>query len=113
MALIKLRPTLRFGVADGNGFHVFAHDDSYAYDSAGRHPLPYLGVNGDGWETDDVRLDQDPKLWLYLDSNGEPYWNTSTDTEVKADEMLAKAIDHATRHRILDGDYQRQEQPCR
>lgn len=27
--------------------HHFAHDDTHAYDSAGRHPLPYHGVHGD------------------------------------------------------------------
>ena len=25
--------------------HFYAHDDTHAYDSAGRHPLPYLGID--------------------------------------------------------------------
>jgi hypothetical protein len=59
VALMRLRPQLRFGThgitrAGGgdasSGWspeHHFAHDDTYAYDSAGRHPLPYHGVYGD------------------------------------------------------------------
>lgn len=52
-ALHELNPALRFGrhveydEPDEDGFigwytnHVFVHDDSHAYDSLGKHPLPY------------------------------------------------------------------------
>lgn len=59
LALIERFPRLRFAslgevfamdgsVDEGWGErHYFAHDDEYAYDSAGRHPLPYMGVWND------------------------------------------------------------------
>ena len=49
-ALMQKFPHLRGGSLypdDGEFWdyqHHFAHDDEYAYDSAGRHPLPYRGV---------------------------------------------------------------------
>ena len=46
LAMLDTHPNLRLGVADG-GMHFFVHDDEYAYDSIGKHPLPYNGVNGD------------------------------------------------------------------
>lgn len=58
-ALIQARPHLRAAMAgytyasmgyEGTGWlpaHMFAHDGEYAYDSAGRHKLPYHGVHGD------------------------------------------------------------------
>ena len=72
LALIRAHPHLRLGVAglteNGNGdasggwrlCHVFAHDDTLAWDSAGRHPLPYLGVHDD---MDYAELDADPEDW--------------------------------------------------
>lgn len=66
-ALIWGWPRLRLGtfgdrVVDGEHVsdtesHYYAHDDQYAYDSAGRHPLPYLGV---GEPADWSQLDVDP-----------------------------------------------------
>lgn len=54
MALIRLFPYLRLGAitesyeSDGDPCelerHWFAHDDQHAYDSLGRHNLPYLGI---------------------------------------------------------------------
>jgi hypothetical protein len=44
-ALLDLRPDLRIGFHVHPDVpwpaHAFAHDDHYAYDGAGRHPLPY------------------------------------------------------------------------
>lgn len=74
LALIKENPHLRFGVlgesdlGDGDASegwserHCVAHDDDYAYDSAGRHPLPYRGVEGD---CDYAELDAAPEDFGY------------------------------------------------
>jgi hypothetical protein len=46
------RPELKLGLAgnlEHGEFpyqHVFAHDETHAYDSLGAHPLPYKGVHG-------------------------------------------------------------------
>lgn len=73
--LCQLRPDLRLGIQWDDHFptnsedypegeqpefetmphHYFAHDDHYAYDAMGRHPLPYQG------EGDRVTYDHDPK----------------------------------------------------
>lgn len=53
-ALLREYPELQFGTIgrdDGEYFtptHFFAHDGENAYDSAGCHPMPYLGVHGTG-----------------------------------------------------------------
>lgn len=102
VALMRLRPQLRFGTLGitraGGGDassgwtpeHHFAHDDAYAYDSAGRHPLPYHGVYRD---YDYCELDGDPGDWARLseEGTGEP--------------DIAAAQEHARRNRILDGGY--------
>jgi hypothetical protein len=99
LALLRLDPRLRlgtFGMTDsGDGdasggwrpAHHFAHDSTHAYDSAGRHPLPYLGIiPGDA---DYAELDGDPEYW------GLPG---------EADEQdIADARAHARRNRILEG----------
>ena len=64
--------------------HWFAHDGRHAYDSAGRHPLPYRGVEADN---DYVELDADPEDWGYRDEFDE--------------EDFAAAREHAERHGIL------------
>jgi len=57
------------GILDGGDnpdavdYHVFAHDDEYAYDSLGRHPLPYTGV---GPYPLRQLLDQDPADYHFL-----------------------------------------------
>lgn len=61
--------------------HHFAHDDTHAYDSAGAHLLPYLGIAG---EADFCRLDEQAS-WYEMPH--EP-------------EVLA-ALDHINRHPIL------------
>jgi 2'-5' RNA ligase len=66
-ALIDMYPHLRLGIADG-GRHFFGHDDQYAYDSLGRHSLPYNGVNND-FTT--VAYDQNPKDWFEYYPYGE------------------------------------------
>jgi hypothetical protein len=96
-ALIRKHPGLRFGTAgrtengggDASGgwwpAHHFAHDDQHAYDSAGRHPLPYHGVHGD---MDYSELDGDPDDWGLPGEEG-----TGPDD-------LAAALRHAARNRI-------------
>ena len=64
-ALMQMKPGLKFGVMGvGSGehkypTHFFAHDNRYAYDSAGRHPLPYRGITH---HADYCDLDQDPQV---------------------------------------------------
>lgn len=86
LALLQAYPTLRLGVAlneEGVETHFVAHDGAYAYDSAGRHPLPYLGVQPSE-PFDELLLDQDPDDW---------------DTDVNPADMAA-AVDHFRRHNI-------------
>lgn len=67
VGLQRLDPTLRIGTlyeVDGEfcrELHFFAHDDTFAYDSAGRHPLPYLGVTviADGMRLDEQASEYD------------------------------------------------------
>lgn len=94
LALISLDPSLHFGVLGesyedewGGGWyerHYFAHDGSYAYDSAGRHTLPYHGVHGD---CDVVVLDQTPE-----DFGVQVGMRTAS---------LAAAVAHANRHGVM------------
>lgn len=84
LALISERPTLRFGSLEddeGTVVHHFAHDDTYAYDSAGRHPLPYRGIDGD--------------LTPLLD-------DFPTDYDEPDPELLPDAVAHIRRNRTLD-----------
>lgn len=67
VALIERHPHLRLGcgvICDGEGDwrveHFFAHDDQYAYDSLGRHALPYLGIDG---QLDGCWTDEHPDAW--------------------------------------------------
>lgn len=97
-ALIQTDPTLRFGAlgeseSDGGWrlSHHFAHDDRYAYDSAGRHPLPYHGING---HLDLCHLDQHIDDYAPLDEEG-------TDEAEVTD-----ARTHAETHQILHGRYE-------
>lgn len=99
IALTDAHPHLRFavlgetwdGAGDASGGwsvrHFFAHDDTDAYDSAGRHPLPYYGIRG---TCDYVELDSDPD-WhgLYEEHTEQDY---------------ADARDHAVKHRIVTRD---------
>lgn len=86
VALIELRPNLRLGtlaMTDGEyciPAHHFAYDDTYAYDSAGRHALPYRGVT---FTADVVMLDEDVNEY----------------DEVDPVEVLA-AKNHCQRHNI-------------
>jgi 8-oxo-dGTP pyrophosphatase MutT (NUDIX family) len=97
-ALIKMKPDLKFGVAgtkwiDEDGWsveHIFAHDKTHAYDSAGKHPLPYYGVHND---MDYNELDQDEDDWSPLQEEG------------TGDREVAEAQEHAKRHGILEGRY--------
>lgn len=63
-ALIELMPHLRFGTLfcdEGIPQHHIAHDDEWAYDSAGRHPLPYLGLTT---QMERCELDEDPEWYM-------------------------------------------------
>lgn len=62
LAMKEMHPHLRLGVAEG-GRHYFTHDDQYAYDSLGRHPLPYQGINEDD-PFEYTELDQEPAYWF-------------------------------------------------
>lgn len=93
-ALINANPNLRgatLAEPDGDALdgstgwtpvHHFAHDDEYAYDSLGRHRLPYHGVGRAG---NLVFLDDD------LDDYDEPY-----------DDLLPAAAEHIAAHDILN-----------
>lgn len=81
LALIELYPHLRWGTlyesgADEDGEfrlpqHWFAHDDEHAYDSLGRHPLPYTGY-GENAGYYEQELDGDPSVELG-DGKGDLY----------------------------------------
>lgn len=92
LALIQLRPALRFGsVCDAEGaYHHFAHDDDFAYDSAGRHLLPYLG------------LFPMPGDFMLLDGCAAFYGlPEDMESEHGAESDIADAIDHIRRHNLL------------
>ena len=105
-ALIHTYPHLRLGGIDfwtdpepdgsyefDNPAHYVAHDDDYAYDSAGRHPLPYTGVCGTGrWLPDMGSLAE----FGLTDEYGE--CGDYTDSE------RTDALIHATVHDILPLD---------
>lgn len=87
VALIRRYPGLRFGTlgeSDGDGgwwvSHHIAHDDEWAYDSAGRHRLPYNGIDG--------VLDV-----VELNGNAEDY-------EYPDEDEVAAALLHIERHGI-------------
>lgn len=90
LALIKLDPSLRLGVLD-DGIHFFAHDDEFAYDSAGRHRLPYVGIDG---TLGPCELDQDPEVWGLPDDAVGPEGPAP---------HLAVARAHAERNGVLEG----------
>jgi hypothetical protein len=90
--LQRIRPDLRIGTLD-QGSHFFAHDDTHAYDSAGRHPLPYRGIAGDAEQVD---LDQQPDWW------GVPHDEAGSEGP---EPHVHAAMQHAERHGILHGRY--------
>lgn len=100
LVLMKLRPDLRLGLCgtmDGEFFsweHAFAHDDRWAYDAAGRHPLPYHGAWG---ESVVVELDQDPDDYNFLHEDAGPEG---------PEPNIAAAKAHIERNGILDCWYQ-------
>ena len=102
-ALLRMYPHLRLGGVDwcndrdddtgelyDNPGHFVAHDDRFAYDSAGIHPLPYGGVDGDGRWLPDIG---DPHEHGLCECYGE--CGDYDDYERMA------VISHATRHGIL------------
>lgn len=92
-ALMLLRPGLRLGMMGGGQEteHYFAHDGSYAYDSAGCHLLPYLGVFGQA-------------EWCELDAANPGIWGEPGDVSGTEgfEQDIAGAMAHALRNRILD-----------
>lgn len=90
MALLSVNPSMRMGVL-GESYddgwmeqHFFAHDDTHAYDSAGRHTLPYHGIHGG---MDITLLDQDPVDYGVDDALDHP--------------STADAFAHIERHNIF------------
>lgn len=79
VALQQEHPHLKFGVLGttekGGGdasagwtpSHFFAHDETHAYDSAGKHPLPYRGVRN---QADYHELGHDAEDWGMPDEEG-------------------------------------------
>ncbi len=95
-ALMLLRPGLRLGMMGGGQEgqeteHYFAHDGSRAYDSAGCHLLPYLGVFGQA-------------EWCELDAANPGIWGEPVDGSGPEgfEQDIADAMAHALRNRILD-----------
>jgi hypothetical protein len=103
VALIRAYPHLRFGTIglteNGGGdasdgwrpAHHFAHDDTCAYDSAGRHQLPYYGVQPG--TADYYELDGDPADEGLPDSEAGPEGSAA---------WLAAALLRARRNGILN-----------
>jgi hypothetical protein len=90
VALTRLRPDLRFGTLfddDERDIHFFAHDDRWAYDSAGRHRLPYLGVHSPGRESRAKGAWQDDEPTGY---------------DLPDEDEVADAMAHAVRNGILE-----------
>lgn len=103
VALIQAYPHLRLGGVDfwddtdeetgelfDNPGHYVAHDDRFAYDSAGRHPLPYNGTRNDGRWLPDIGTPADHGLDAKHGECGD--YDDAERTAV---------IAHATRHGIL------------
>lgn len=95
VALIQAHPRLRFGTlgesTDDGWFagHHFAHDDRFAYDSAGRHPLPYHGIEG----SFDLQFLNEDASWYGL-----PEGEAGAEG---VEAVLAAARAHASRHHIV------------
>ena len=85
-ALVRLDPELSFGAILNEGVetHFFAHDGRFAYDSAGRHPLPYLGIA--------------PHAAVEQELDVDPGWYDDPDPD-----LIIDAMQHAVRNRILSG----------
>ena len=97
-ALIAMNPSLRLGLAgdmeDDEFFswrHAFAHDDHFAYDAGGKHPLPYHGVSG---QFTHVELDQRLEDYDFAYDEAGPEGEEAN---------IQEAIAHAERNAILEG----------
>jgi hypothetical protein len=91
VALTRLRPELMFGTLfddDERDIHFCAHDATHAYDSAGKHPLPYIGLAAPGRTYLASGAWQDNEISAY---------------DVPNETVVADAMKHAVRHGILDG----------
>ena len=90
-ALMQLKPGLRLGII-GGGEHMFAHDDHYAYDSLGRHPLPYEWPKAQDGTNE---LDADPDDWFYGELHAPPA------DRAKFQAIIERAKQHAIANHIL------------
>ncbi len=90
-ALQREYPELRFGYLD-DGAHFFAHDDVYAYDSLGRHPLPYRGIEGNMYPA----LDSIAKDWGVPDEEAGPEGPETN---------MQRALEHIRRTSPLQRDF--------
>ncbi len=95
LALLSTRPGLKAmeaGRVTDDGFHETEHfyvtDGTWAYDSAGRHPMPYLGIDGRMEYAEETCL-----AWY-----GIPEDETGPED---AEAGIADALDHARRNGIL------------
>lgn len=79
-ALLRVKPSLKLGSLD-QGMHLFAHDETHAYDSAGKHKLPYTGIHGGSEQELNVGHD-------WYDGPHEPH--------------IPDAIAHIKRNKILE-----------
>ncbi len=98
-ALQRMRPGLMIGAAGGGSGddeedwdveHFFAHDQTHAYDSTGRHELPYSGR----WQHSILNIN--PHHFDVLSAEHPP----GSD---EAERAIAQAERHIIRHRILEG----------
>lgn len=96
VALRSKFPHLKFGtlgeyVYDGKYFeesHYFVHDDAFAYDSLGAHPMPYRGTDND------LDAEYDQETWYY----DEPHPDDLAAAE-------AHIIVHGIGPRLRDGEH--------
>ncbi len=98
-ALQRTRPSLMIGAAGGGPGddeedwdveHFFAHDQTHAYDSTGRHELPYSGR----WQHSILNIN--PHHFDVLSAEHPP------DSD-EAERAITQAERHIIRHRILEG----------
>lgn len=90
LCLMQENPVLRLGMLM-DGWHWFAHDGEYAWDSAGRHKLPYLGLGSPYDEFGEImRCELDERLVYreHFDDGPDP-------------DYVDAALTHIRRHNIL------------
>lgn len=73
--------------------HAFAHDKTHAYDSSGKHPLPYLGIHH---QFTHHELNQNPADYEFPEEESGPEGSAPN---------IRDAMAHASRNGILEGRY--------